>query len=811
MDYKPAESYNYHSRFNSQRIFYGTMKLQTFRWILFSSASLIFCEVIFLEYTQAQITIGGSSLGFAGADICTPAVINIPSVLKQSKIAVQGLTHREIKELPIQLEANEIQLPDNNLILLMGDAEVVQGNWGIFADEVRFNQDTNKLQAIGNIRLYNEKGDEITGDDLDIFTDSQNGKINKAEILFADESISFPDHGKYKFEEDYTMFAPFKPRKIPADDVVPKERKTYVDSKATAKVLNIRGSDLQVLERATLTHCTEGNDTVLLSARELELNHVSGIGTAKHMTVKFKKIPIFYFPRVSFPINNKRKTGFLFPLIGYENRSGMTLSVPYYINLAPQYDATLIPRILTKRGSQLYGEFRYLTPNSQGEIKTEFLPDDKIFGADRTAFSFAHKQNFSAQLRTDINLQDVSDTYYSRDFSNNVEVWSSTYIPQRASLTYNGDKISLRARASIYERINSNVSVSKQPYERIPDISLKLKKQKYSLFEYGLDSDLINYSHDDELRVDGTRLRLLPYISMPLRKIYGYITPKFSLQSIRYNLGNNPDGDASPSIAVPILSIDSGLYFEKLFRRPKNTYLQTLEPRLFYLNIPREQAQEEFPDFDTGGGSQSSFSHYFRENRFFGGDRVGDTHQVSLGLTSRLINDDSGQEKIKVRLGQVFYFKDREVGLTPKSAAQTENTSDFLLEFSSRLADSLSLRGFSRWSAEDRELEYLSVSSNYYLNRRRNSSLSYNRSKTSQGQVNIGMQTPLGPKWQFGNRLAYSIEDNEIRSAEIATIFDGCCWAVSLKVQRYRSGGEFLNRFALTVELDDLGKISSSF
>ena len=603
-------------------------------------------------------------IGFADASVCLPDTIDIPLAIKESEKGNPD-------ELPTNIEADEIESGADNVITLSGNAQVVQGKRGIFADVITYNQDSYKATAEGNVKFYTPNGSVLSAESMQLEVDTFIGSAGNVEFKVAESSpnIAYREHNNYV--EDYSILAPYRNRSkatVESNDEIDENK--YVRARGTADSVEFEGKDYELFYNTSMTTCAEGNDDVMLMAKEIELDHVNGTGRAKSMKVKFKNIPIFYFPTVTFPITDARKTGFLFPGIGYEDESGMILEAPYYINIAPNRDATVIPRVLSERGVQLYGEYRYLTENSDGILKAEILPSDDVFGDDRHAFSLQHDQDFGKRWDANIDLQDVSDTDYLRDFANDVDVTSSTFVPQRARLNYRGKNINLRAKLSAFEPVNQSISLSSRPYEELPEISLDLKKQSLGAFKFGIDSEFTDFQHDDNELVSGTRLRVKPYVILPLEKIYGYVKPKFSLQSISYSLDNNPTGDTSPSASIPIFSVDSGLFFDRAFERNGNPFLQTLEPRLFYVNIPDEIEQEAFPDFDSGGGSNSSFGHFFRENRFFGGDRVGDTHQISLGLTSRIINDDTGDQRLKLSLGQIFFIDDREVGLTLDSDAE---------------------------------------------------------------------------------------------------------------------------------------------
>ncbi|NKB65362.1 MAG: LPS assembly protein LptD [Gammaproteobacteria bacterium] len=755
--------------------------------------------------TTAQTTVGGAKIGFADARICKPDVINVPAAIRQA-------TAGPISELPTQIEADEIEVEDGTqLAILTGNAQILQGNRGVYADRMTYDQSAYKADAQGNVRFYTPNGDEILAESLSFEVDTFIGEAQGVKIKIADTSPQYQSRRHSNFYESYSMFAPFRtPRVTPQAQTV-QGNEVYARARATAAKVTFEGQDYEKMTDVSMSTCVEGNNDVLLVAKQIELDHVEGIGRAKSMKVKFKGVPIFYFPSVTFPINDERKTGFLFPGIGYEKESGYIVEVPYYINISPQQDATVIPRVLSHRGVQLFGEYRYLTNTGRGEIKVEVLPSDSVFGDEnRYAGGFKHHQNFNNNWRAKIDIQTVSDVSYLRDFANDVDIASASYVPQTAQAVYSSDLVRFEAKASSYETVNTDIASGNRPYETLPKIAFNIKPQKVGALKVGLDSEYVDYHHDDQTKVNGSRLRIKPYVGIPLEAVYGYLRPEISLQTISYSLTNQTGSDSSPSVSVPVASVDSGLFFERTFKRSDKNYLQTLEPRLFYLNIPEKSEQELFPAFDTGLGSNTSIEHYFRENRFFGGDRIGDTHQLSLGLTSRVIDDDSGAEKFNLKLGQVYYLDDREVGLSETSAKETTSRSDFLFETTANLNLDWKVSGFARWSEETNDVAYTRLSASYDHSNRRRAALSYITNKGIDEQVNLYASTPLGHKWQLDTRSDYSLKDSEIRAAEVGLSYDGCCWAVRFGAQRYLDGNNvYDNRYMFTFELDDLGRIGS--
>ena len=738
---------------------------------------------------------------FAGAEICRPSLISVPVELK----AASGGTG-----LPIHIEADSIETEADNTVILRGSAEVVQGARGVYAERIVYHRDTYRANAAGGVVFYTAGGDEIRAEALDLEVDTFVGKGAGVRFKLADDDR--PGDGQNEGQNDEQN-----------DD------KVYARARGSAQNVDFEGGDFQRLENVTMTTCAEGNDDVLLSAREIELDHVAGVGTAKSMTVKFKQIPIFYFPTATFPINDQRKTGFLFPAAGYDNESGVMVEAPYYINIAPQYDATVVPRVLSERGAQLFGEFRYLGENGRGAVRGEFLPSDDAYqdangkDADRYAFNYNHRHRFGDDWRATVDWQTLSDSDYLRDFSNEVanqvDVAASSYVAKKAELDYFGEALRFSARGLAYDSTNDAISRTDRPYQTVPQLQLEARPRKLGFFRGGLEAQYSNFRHDDKDKVNGTRLRVKPSISVPLEKSYGYLAPKASLQAIRYSLDNNASADDTPAVDIPIYSVDGRLFFDRQLDYGGASYSQTLTPRLLYVNIPKKRGQDEFPHFDTSIGSNSSFAHFFRENRFFGGDRVGDTEQISVGVTSRITDNTTGRQRFKLSLGQIFYLKDREIGLPPAESEppakpETENTSGVLGEVTAAVSGNWAVTGFARWNDDRDELGAFRLSADYHRDKRRNASAAYTyndavSTQTSE-QINLAFQTPLGPRWQLQGSGAYSLEEDEVQSSGIGLSYDGCCWAARVASQRYLDGeGKQKNRLIFTFELDDLGRIRS--
>ncbi|MGV8841667.1 MAG: LPS-assembly protein LptD [Pseudomonas sp.] len=541
------------------------------------------------------------------------------------------------------------------LATLAGDVVLRQAGLQVEADEAQLRQAENQGELIGNVRLR-DKGMLVVGDRAELQLDTGAAKIENAEYVI--------------------------------------HRGHVRGSALTAK----RQEDAVIrLKDGTYTSCAPGSNAWHLTGNNIKLDPGTGFGTATNVVLRVKNIPVFYTPYIYFPIDDRRQSGFLAPSISSSDESGLTLQTPYYFNLAPNFDATLYPTYMSDRGLLMEGEGRYLTKSSEGQIGAAFLNDsndDRKLQSDyqeqRWLYSWQHKGGLNSRLLAEVDYTDISDPYYFQDLSTDLGISTPSYINQRGTLTYRGESYTARLNAHAYE-LTTITDIT--PYNRLPQITLngKLPAEPGGLnFAYGselvrFDRDLRSGSFINEegvaeqpwfdtrlrglARANGTRAHLEPSISLPMRSTWGYMTPKVKYAYTQYDLDLDSKGqnglagapfEDSPDRAVPIVSIDSGLYFDRDTQWFGKTYKQTLEPRLFYLYVPEEE-QADIPIFDTGE-STFSYSSLFRENRFSGKDRIGDENKLSLGVTNRWI-EQNGFERQRLSVGQAFYFQDRKVQL----------------------------------------------------------------------------------------------------------------------------------------------------
>ena len=687
-------------------------------------------------------------------------------------IAVPGdisLTNTEIKALPLELEADDINLPDANTVELKGQAYAQQGPQKISADNIRYSKTDDQLNATGGVEVFSPGGDKFSAESLDLELETFTGAANNIDYVVADRTY------------------------IPEV-----KNNAFAIARGQAGSADFLGHDLMEFNDVTYTNCVEGNDDVVIKANKLVLDHATGTGTARNATLKFLGVPVFYTPYISFPISNERKSGFLAPTFGSDSEEGFFAGVPYYINISPGFDATITPYYYSERGLQLTGEFRYLTENAEGELDVEYLPGDDLQvdpgdEEDRAAVTFFHEQDITDDLVGEIDFQWASDEDYYDDFSNNLFLNSATHLTRRGRLNYYGDIFRTEFGVLDYFTLDEEIEEDSRPYALLPYLLIDAKERDGILgLTYELDASATQFDRD--ATVEGSRYFINPSVSLPLEEIYGYITPKIGFNYAGYSLDNVESGEEdSPYRYVTTASIDSGLFFEREFNWAGRAHIQTLEPRLFYVYIPEED-QSAIPAFDTSELSLNNFSNIFRENRFIGDDRIGDTNQVTIGVTSRFLDGDTGSERGHFSLGQIYYLSDREISLTSDNANIDRSTSDFLAEASIDLYSDWTLYGFASWDTEESENNNRRIRINYgddevgenYLN------LGYffNRNRSTSGRatdsesIDLEAGLRLSPNWSVYAQDIYSISDSENRYFSAGIRYDACCWKLTVGGER---------------------------
>ena len=564
-----------------------------------------------------------------------------------------------------------------------------------------------------------------------------------------------------------------------------------------ADSLELLGSSKTRLQAASFTTCDEGDNAWLLKASSLELDTAANEGVARHARVSFMHVPIFYFPYLTFPLEG-RKTGFLAPSFGDDSVAGSELTVPWYWNIAPNRDATLTPRIMSKRGTLLEGEFRYLNENSQGQLEVSELARDQVYGAERSARSLQHNGTPAPGWRTAIDYRFVSDKDYLNDFGGDLATSSTTYLPRRGELDYRGDTWQANLLLQGYQTLDENLAVTARPYQRLPQLRVASREWLGPAgLTLGVAGEAVRFDRSEG--VVGSRLDLQTQFAWPMRGAPGFLLPKLSLRHTRYALQDSlhevdPGADANPTRSLPLFSVDSGLVFERELSGWGRAQRQTLEPRLFYLYVPYRQQADLIVDatgqqrvFDSSL-ALFGFDQLFRENRFNGTDRIGDANQLSAALSTRFL-DAQGRELLNAGIGRIVYFRDREVTL-PGQAVETAARSDWLAQLKSQWTATTSASASLQWKDQStghkNEIERGTLDWRYQKDARRVLRLGYRFERDIRKQVDIAGMWPVTAHWKLVGRWLRSLSDQVTLESLAGIEYESCCWAVRAVQRRYR-------------------------
>jgi LPS-assembly protein len=673
-------------------------------------------------------------------------------------------------EGPLFLSADQVQSISTDVVEAKGKVEVRKAGQNFYADTLRYDRALNQIDASGNVRLEQSKM-VVTGSALRLRLDTHTG---------------FLTDPRYQI--------------LPAQDV-------RIAGRGGAKKLEFAGAERYAAQDATYTTCPVGNDDWFLKVADLEIDQTKQVGTARNVLLTFKDVPLLYTPWADFSLNDARKTGFLPPTIGFTGKSGLDLTIPYYFNLAPNYDATLYPRLLGTRGLQLGGEFRYLMPAYQGTAALEYLPNDQTDERSRWLAAINHDHRFNQRLKGEINFLRVSDDDYFRDLSNQVAVTSRSILPQEGSLTYEGDNWQAGLRVQQLKVLqDEDAPIDPTPYNRLPQLALTGTRNLAGSLQAALDSEYAYFRHPT--LVDGSRLILYPSVKMPYRADAYFVTPKLGYHFTRYQLEDDSTLPEQSTRSLPIASLDAGFFMERDFSFRSKSYLQTLEPRAYYVYAPFRD-QSDMPVFDTAP-LDLSFAQIFTENQFTGGDRVNDANQLTLALTSRFIDESSGLERLKVAFGQRYYFSSQRVTL-PGTTARDSQSTDLLALLSGQINGAWRLDSGWQFDTDSGKTIKSTISAGYRPGAGRAASMGYRFLDGSVEQLDAAFQWPLSVRLYGLARANYSLRDNRLIEGLAGLEYNGGCWVMRGVLQRIATAEKDVsNSFYLQLELNGMGRLGAS-
>lgn len=692
-------------------------------------------------------------------------------------------------QLPVFLTADRVEGITGKEAVAEGNAELHKGTIAVYADRLKYIEQTEDVEARGGVRIERE-GDVITGPSLKY-------RVNDATGLF-----------------ERPVFT-LAPRKRP--NVQP------VTGRGHAREARFEGEDKYRMFDAFFTTCKPGNNDWHLDVAELDLDYTRDIGTARSATIYFKNVPIMKMPYMDFGLNNQRKSGLLPPLIGSSGKNGPEVTLPYYINLAPNRDLTVSPRLMEKRGMQLGGDLRFLERYYWGEAKAEVLPKDLILGQSRSALSLIANYNQPGAMLGALNVNRVSDDNYFRDLSSRVNIAAQTVLPREGYLTYYGNwwsggywNATGRFQGfQVLQDVNRTIPV---PYWRAPQLALNAGKQDIGAgLDFNVSGELVDFRHPTS--VVGLRSTVYPSLSLPIITAGSFLTPKLGVHSTYYTL--DPNGNVPLSLpgapvnsgtltrSLPIFSVDSGLIFERSANWRGQDLIQTLEPRAYYLLVPRRD-QSQIPLFDTAV-ADFNYAQIFSENSFVGGDRINDANQLTLAVTSRMLVSSTGQETARATIGQRYYFRDQQVTLDSTAAPRTYRSSDWLAALSGRLAQRWTAETALEYNGRENRTERLTVGVRYQPELLKTLNMSYRYLRNQVNQIDVSSQWPLGRGWYGLGRLNYSMMDGRIVEGLAGFEYNGDCWIGRMVLQRFAvAPGSATQTVFLQLELNGFSRVGSN-
>ncbi len=571
-------------------------------------------------------------------------------------------------------------------------------------------------------------------------------------------------------------------------------------------------------ENVSYTTCPAGSNDWSLQASNIELDTQRGIGTARGIRLRFQGIPILYAPYLSFPIGDARKSGVLTPEIGSAGRSGNEFRVPFYWNIAPNYDATITPRLLTDRGLQLQTDFRYLTEINEGVVSSEYLSDDNLISKTRRQISVAHRTLFKNGWRNRIDFRDVSDSQYFEDLGGSLSASSTTHLNRSLRFDYHTDHWSFLGQAQDYQTIddailpNGELAIppDKEPYQRLPQLLLRgYWPDRWLGTRLGFDGELVNFDRD--VGDTGWRLNLAPEVALPFARPGWFFTPAIALDYTRYDLRRNtsPGRRSDPSRTLPIASVDAGLILERTLNGSGTGRLQTIEPRVLYVHVPYRE-QSGLPVFDTIT-PDLNLVQLFRKNRLLGVDRISDTDQLSVGITSRILDVSTGKELVTATIGQTRYLSESGVTIMPGLPALTSESSDYIAEVRFLLYDKLNFDFGHQWGTGAKSTTKSEARLQYRPAMNKILNLAYRFRRDSLEQGDLSWSWPLRTKWNFVGRYNFSFRDEEVLEQFFGLEYESCCWGLRLVSRRHIStrDGTRDSSFGLQLVLKGMTSVGS--
>ncbi|KAF1040261.1 MAG: LPS-assembly protein LptD [Herbaspirillum frisingense] len=712
---------------------------------------------------------------FSSAMVVVSASSLLPlTVHAQMTMPAPAAAPAEDKDAPVNVSAEQMTGRPDRQVNLDRDVEVIKGSTTIKADKAEYRIIQDEVEATGHVWMQRLQ-DQYTGDHAQMNMGSGAGFVTSPTYLIGKNG------GRGKAER-----------------------------------IDFLSDDQAHVTQGTYSTCEAPDPDWYLRGDTMDLDSGRDVGTLHGGLLYFKGVPILGSPWMSFPLSGERKSGVLPPTFGATSTGGAELAVPYYFNLAPNYDLTLIPKYIARRGLQLGAETRYLGDTYSGVTYVEGI-QDRVTGTGRYSLSSIHSQTLAPNLQLAWNINKASDNDYPSDFSHSITGSTQRLLPRNVSLTYSSTYWSVSALVSKYQLLQDVDNPISKPYDRVPQIVFNGNRYDVGGFDFNTVADFTRFSNSD--LIGGDRAYVTQSVSYPIIRPGYFITPKVMLDATSYRLNNvSPGQPTSLSRTLPTLSLDSGLIFERESALLGRSMTQTLEPRLFYVRTPyRDQSQ--FPVFDSGL-ADFNFAQIFSENRFAGHDRISDANQLTAAVTSRFI-EENGLERLRMAVGQRYYFADPKVGISGTTTTTLGSKSDLLLALGGQISKEFSTDNSVQYSETLRQMVRSTFGIRWQPAPKRVLNLQYRLDRTYVNpqtglldplkQVDVSGQWPLTQRIYAVGRVNYSIPDKTVAEGLAGFEYKADCWVFRVVAQRIpTSSTKASTGFFIQLELNGFSKIGSN-
>ena len=720
-------------------------------------------------------------------------------VLKPSTQLREAIAPTTRPNLPTFLSGERASGRTDLDTVIEGDAEMRRGDMVIRADRLEYYQPDDLAKARGNVHI-NRAGNTFEGPLLEL-------KVDAFEGFFLAPRYRFLKNNAYGEAE----------------------RVDFIDDKRA------------IIRNATYTTCQRrpGPSWMpdwILRAASIRIDNEEEVGHASGALLSFFQVPILPVPELSFPLSDKRKSGLLPPTFGLDNLNGVELTVPYYWNIAPNRDATFYPALMSKRGIDLGGEFRYLERGYEGKLRANYMPSDTLRDRDRWGYSFTHAGSLTTPfaalggLGLNLNLNRVSDDNYWRDFARAGSSLTQRLLASDGSLSWSRGNLSLTVRALTWQTLQDVASPIVPPYDRLPQVVARYGRSNLAGgLDASVEADYTQFHSERTLtgQPNAKRTYTLARVSRPWQAPGWFFTPKLQMHATNYQFDAPlANGETNVTRVVPTVSLDGGLLFERDARFFGRAFRQTLEPRAFYVHTPFRD-QSLLPNYDSAP-TDFNFATIYTENAFGGNDRISDNNLLTLGATTRLLDPATGAEAARFGVAQRLRFKDQNVTL-PGGTPVSERLSDILFGASVNWVPQWSTDATVQYNPKTRQSIRSTIGARYNPGNYRVISAAYRLQRGSSEQLDVGWQWPindlwgdkgqnLGPgmgqgegRWYSVGRLNYSLQDRKLVDAVVGLEYDAGCWLGRVVVERLQSSTSSSNkRILFQLEFVGFTRLGSS-